>query len=187
MSDQAHVKITVTCDAGHIIGEWMDTIEEKHQFFCHRCGITGDGDKRAGKYKLTTEIVLPESSPAEVLEAIEDLIIQVGRLAGRQVNIKEMAEEAYADGQKDAAAELALWRASAPALEAAYAVCSRNERVNPLGLSKAVLAAVHDYGVKYGEADEAGRAAMHEKNRAILADLERLCAEHGVDLGPDPE
>jgi hypothetical protein len=50
-----HVKITVTCDNGHIIGTWDDTIEEKYPFWCEECAE----DKRTVKHpwKLTTEII----------------------------------------------------------------------------------------------------------------------------------
>jgi hypothetical protein len=60
-----HVRITVTCDAGHVIGTWLDTIEEKYPFWCDEC----DDDKRTGKYpwKLTTEVV--QDGPAPVCPA----------------------------------------------------------------------------------------------------------------------
>lgn len=56
----AHVRITVTCDTGHVIGTWTDTIEEKYPFYCEECdSVDWDADKRTGKYpwKLTTEII----------------------------------------------------------------------------------------------------------------------------------
>lgn len=58
---EQHVKITVTCDSGHVLGTWTDKIEEKYPFsLCEECdSFDGDADKRTGKYPwvLTTEII----------------------------------------------------------------------------------------------------------------------------------
>lgn len=50
-----HIKLTVTCDAGHVLGTWMNAIEDKYPFYCEEC----DDDKRTGAYPwtLTAEIV----------------------------------------------------------------------------------------------------------------------------------
>lgn len=52
---QQHVIMTVTCEEGHIIGDWIDVIEEKYPFNCGDCGW----DLRTEKYPWTisTEVI----------------------------------------------------------------------------------------------------------------------------------
>jgi hypothetical protein len=54
--DRLCVIVTVTCDEGHIIGQWIDTISEKYPFYCDAC----DADERQGEYpwSITTRIAL---------------------------------------------------------------------------------------------------------------------------------
>lgn len=59
-----HVKLTVTCAAGHHVAEFLDSIAEARPFFCEECDvITGDGDLRAGEFpwRITTRIVAAET------------------------------------------------------------------------------------------------------------------------------
>jgi hypothetical protein len=50
------VLITVQCDYDHVIGHWIDTVEEKYPFYCDEC----DEQCTTGKYpwKLTTRITI---------------------------------------------------------------------------------------------------------------------------------
>lgn len=60
MTSTQHVKLTVYCDADHVIGEYIDTIGEKYPFFCDECNTQDrENDKRTGKYpwRITTEII----------------------------------------------------------------------------------------------------------------------------------
>lgn len=49
-----HVKMTVTCASGHVVGTYTDEIAEKYPFYCEECG-----DTLHGRYpwKITAEIV----------------------------------------------------------------------------------------------------------------------------------
>lgn len=35
--DKYHVVMTVVCEDGHVIGQWLDTIAEKYPFYCPEC------------------------------------------------------------------------------------------------------------------------------------------------------
>lgn len=61
MDKERHVIITVTCDEGHVIDQYIDSIDEKYPFFCGTC----DDDKRDGKYpwSLTTQVVEGKVTP----------------------------------------------------------------------------------------------------------------------------
>lgn len=93
MPDQAHVKITVTCDSGHVIGTWTDSIEEKYPFWCEECG----DDKRMTKYpwKLTTEIAgVPEIG---ALQELNGEILDVRDELAQQEKDRTMLIRALAD------------------------------------------------------------------------------------------
>lgn len=69
LTQQHHVKITVTGDCGHILWQGFCRIDEKYPFWCDECDAADfEADKRTDKYPwvLTTEIV---PAPAEGPEA----------------------------------------------------------------------------------------------------------------------
>lgn len=51
---EEYVEIRVYCELDHLVGEWVDSIEEKYPFYCREC----DEDLRQGKYpwRLETSI-----------------------------------------------------------------------------------------------------------------------------------
>lgn len=63
----AHALIAIYCSAGHLVGTWVDTIEEKYPFWCEQCGEYA----RDGKYpwRLVTDIVTGFFTPAGVFVA----------------------------------------------------------------------------------------------------------------------
>lgn len=57
------VELTVTCEMGHVVGTWWDTIAEKYPFHCGRCEDEyGDGDLRTGKHPWLLTARTVESS-----------------------------------------------------------------------------------------------------------------------------